>query len=87
MLNVCFNIDNVKTAKEAEQVELFTFGYFANDIASIKQTIENGKVSMRTVYNRLNGIHEDRFERRFSCSCGSFSLFYPTDRIENDMRY
>lgn len=82
-----FEIKNVRTAVNAEKCELFTFGYFANDIASLRQTVENGKLSLRTVYDRLDGIHEERFERRFSCLCGSFSLFYPTDRIENDMRY
>lgn len=82
-----FEIKNVKTAVNADECELFVYGYFANDIASIKQTVENGKVSMRTVYDRLEGIFEDKFERRFSCSCGSFSLFYPTDRVENDKRY
>lgn len=82
-----FEIKNVHTAVNAEECELFTFGYFANDIASIRQTVENRKVSMRTVYDRLDGILEDKFERRFSCSCGSFSLFYPTDRTENGVRY
>lgn len=82
-----FEIKNVHTAVNAEECELFTFGYFANDVASIRQTVENRKVSMRTVYDRLDGVCEDKFERRFSCSCGCFSLFYPMDKTEISSRY
>lgn len=41
-----FEIKNVHTAVNAEKCELFTYGYFANNIASIRQTEEdkeNGK--------------------------------------------
>ena len=82
-----FEIKNVRTAVNAEETELYTYGYFANDIASIRQTIENKKSSFKTVYARLEGVLEDKFERRFSSSCGTFSLFYPTDKTENSMRY
>ena len=33
------------------------------------------------------GICDDKFERRFVCSCGVFSFFYPTDKKENELRY
>lgn len=82
-----FDIKNIHSAVNAEECELFTFGYFANDIASIRQTLKNRRVSMRVVYDKLDSILEDKFERRFSCSCGNFSLFYPTDKTENSMRY
>ena len=82
-----FEIKNVHTAVNAEKCELFTYGYFANNIASIRQTVENKKVNMCTVYDGLEGICNDKFERRFACSCGVFSFFYPTDKTENESRY
>ena len=82
-----FELKNVRTAVTAEECELFTYGYFANDIASIRQTKQTKKTSMRTVYDKLEGIGDDKFERRFACSCGVFSFFYPTDKKENELRY
>ena len=82
-----FELKNVHTAINAEECELFTYGYFANDIASIRQTIQTKKTSMRTVYDKLEGVCDDKFERRFACSCGVFSFFYPTDKAENELRY
>ena len=82
-----FELKNVHTAINAEECELFTYGYFANDIASIRQAIQTKKTSMRTVYAKLEGVCDDKFERRFVCSCGVFSFFYPTDKKENELRY
>ena len=82
-----FELKNVHTAINAEECELFTYGYFANDIASIRQAVQAKKTNMRTVYDRLGGICDDKFERRFVCSCGVFSFFYPTDKKENELRY
>lgn len=42
-----FEIKNVHSAVNAEDCELFTYGYFANDIASIKQTMKNKKEKLR----------------------------------------
>ena len=81
-----FELKNVHTAVNAEGCKLFTYGYFANDIASIRQAIQAKKTNMRTVYDRLEGICDDKFERRFVCSCGVFSFFYPTDKKENELR-
>lgn len=82
-----FDIKNVHTAVTAEKAELHTFGYFANEVASLRQTIQNKKPSFKTVYSRLEGVLEDKFERRFYCSSGTFSLFYPMDKTENILRY
>lgn len=82
-----FDIKNVKTAVEAGNCIKGMYGYFANDIASIRQTVENKKTSMKTFYAKLDGICEDKFERRFSCQCGTFSLFYPLDLTERNERY
>lgn len=82
-----FELKNVHTAVNAEECELFTYGYFANNIASIRQTIQAKKTNMRTVYDRLEGICYDKFERRFACSCGVFSFFYPTDKKEKELCY
>lgn len=79
-----FELKNVHTAINAEECELFTYGYFANNIASMRQA---KKTNMRTVYDRLEGICDDKFERRFACPCGVFSFFYPTDKKENELRY
>ena len=82
-----FKKENVRTALDAESCKIFEWGYFANDLASLKGTIETLKPNMRTVYDRLDGVCEERFERRFCCSCGTFSLFYPLDKVENKERY
>ena len=82
-----FELKNVHTAINAEECELFTYGYFANDIASIRQAVQAKKTNMRTVYDRLEGICDVKFEKRFVCSCGVFSFFYPTDKKENELRY
>lgn len=82
-----FELKNVHTAVNAEECKLFTYGYFANDIASIRQAIQAKKTNMRTVYDRLEGVCDGKFERRFVCSCGVFSFFYPTDKKENELRY
>lgn len=82
-----FDIKNVYTAVTAKDAELHTFGYFANDIASIRQTIQNKKPNFKTVYSSLEGVMDDKFERRFYCPSGVFALFYPMDRVENNIRY
>ena len=82
-----FELKNVHTAINAEEFELFTYGYFANNIASMRQAIQAKKTNMRTVYDRQEGICDDKFERRFACPCGVFSFFYPTDKKENELRY
>lgn len=82
-----FDIKNVHTAVNADNCELYNFGYFANDIASLKQTVKNKKSSLRTIYAVLTAVLDEKYERRFSCPYGNFSLFYPTDTSENRMRY
>lgn len=82
-----FELENVYTAVSAEKCKEGAFGYFANDIASLKQTIQNKKTTFKTFYSRLDAVCDDKFERRFSTPCGNFALFYPTDETENVARY
>lgn len=82
-----FQAKNVMTAVTADRCRLFTYGYFANDMESLRDSVTRSRICHKAVYDRLDGIHTDRFEHRFCCSCGNFALFYPTDRTENEMRY
>ena len=77
-----FDSDKILTAVTAEKAEVFTFGYFANDVASLRQSVQSKKQNFKTVYAMLNSVLEDKYEKRFSCPYGTFSLFYPTGRTE-----
>lgn len=52
------------------------FGYFANDLASIKKAVASEKQGKKSVYSRLDYILKDTEERRFGCPVGNFALFY-----------
>lgn len=76
-----FEIKNVHTAVNADECELYSVGYFSSDVESLRRAVEDFSINLHTVYDRLDGIMSDKFERRFSCSCGSFSLFYPVSTV------
>jgi len=82
-----FDIKNVHTTLNAGECNLGTYGYFSNDLESLRDTVQYEKTNFRSVYAKLEQILEDKFEKRFYCNCGAFSLFYPTDKSENSMRY
>lgn len=82
-----FDYKNLKTTVNAETIKIGRFGYFDNDLASIKKAVATGKTNLHVVYARLNYVLEDKFERRFGCDVGNFSLFYCTDREHNQNRY
>lgn len=82
-----FDIKNVHTTVNADECKILTYGYFANDLESLRATLYNGRTCLRTVYTRLEGICAEKFEKRFVSDCGVFALFYPTDLTENELRY
>ena len=82
-----FDMSRICTAVNAENCKLKMFGYFANDIASIRQTVEKKKVCFRTIYTCLIAVLDESEEKRYSTDYGNFALFYPTDTILNKERY
>jgi len=84
---MAFEVNNVYTTVNAQDCKLHVYGYFTNDLESLKQTVQNGKSNLKTIYAELEGICSEKFERRFMSPYGVFALFYPTDKEENIIRY
>lgn len=82
-----FDLAQIKTAVNADTAEIFTWGYFSNNLADLRQTVELGRINLRTVYTCLKDILNEKAERRFSTKLGNFSLFYPLEMGENKARY
>lgn len=89
-----YNRQNVFTVVTADDIPQKTvakgiFGYFANDIASLRQTVETDKTTARCLYGRLTYIKGSANRERFVLDKGNymFSLFYPTDTFLNINRY
>lgn len=82
-----FDYKNLKTTVNAETAKIDSFGYFGNDLASIKNAVDTEKINLHVIYAKLNYVLEDKFERRFGCSMGNFSLFYQVDETHSQNRY
>lgn len=74
-------------AVNADEAPLFTYGYFANDLASLRRAVQEESANFKCIYARLEGVVKDSFERRFNTAYGYFSLFLPLDETENEERY
>lgn len=79
--------DNLYCLVNADEAEEGTYGYFANTVGDLKTAIERKKTTLKVVYERLDHVLDDGYERRFMTRVGTFSLFYRTDRDFNKMRY
>ena len=79
-----FDCNNIKTCVNAETAEMFSYGYFSNDIASLKEAIKEERSSFKVVYTMLNGVFEESREKRFSCAFGVFALYYPVDKVNRE---
>lgn len=82
-----FDLSKLKTTVNADNVRNGSFGYFGNDLDSIKRAVTQGKTNLKVVYARLNYVLPDNNERRFGCDAGNFSLFYYLEREHNPNRY
>lgn len=84
-----FDLSNVKTTVDidTDNVNIGDYGYFSNDLDSIKRAIESRKTNFKCQYERLSGVLNSNNERRFITVSGYFSLFYPTDKELNINRY
>lgn len=82
-----FETKRLKTTVNAESARIGGFGYFGNDLETIKKAVTTSKTSLKTVYARLDYILDEGKERRFGCYAGNFSLFYYTEREHNPNRY
>ena len=81
-----FDLQSVRTTVTACASDVGTYGYFSNNLASLKQAVEKTKTNLYTFYERLSKIEDTNWERRFTCSIASFALFYPMDTV-NMERY
>lgn len=82
-----FDVEQVKTAVNADTAEIFTWGYFSNNLADLRRSIEQRKINLYTVYTCLKSVLSEKAERRFETRQGNFSLFYPLDSEEVKARY
>lgn len=89
-----FDVRNVYTSVSAsdvsERVILHgVYGYFAHDLASLKEAVKNNKTTGKCLYGRLTAIKDETNRARFVLDRGDyiFSLFYPTDNFLNTDRY
>lgn len=84
-----FDISKVKTTVDIDkgEVTLDSYGYFSNDLDSIRRAVTQDKINLKAVYTKLNNLLEPKYERRFDTLSGSFALFYQTDDKYNEVRY
>lgn len=84
-----FDISKVKTSVDIElgNVALNSYGYFSNDIESIRRAVTQDRINLKVIYTKLNNFLESKYERRFDTYYGNFALFYQTDDKFNETRY
>ena len=82
-----FEDKEVITTVNADKCKVGRFGYFSNDLKSLKESVNKSRTNLRTIYARLDVILDEHYEKRFLCENGSFSLFYPMDNSMNTNRY
>lgn len=84
-----FDISKVKTTVDIDkgEVTLDSYGYFSNDLDSIRRAVTQNKINLKVVYTKLNNFLEPKYERRFDTRSGNFALFYLTDSKLNETRY
>lgn len=81
-----FDVSNVYSAVNAEKAP-DCYGYFSNTMGALRQSVDRQRINLNTVYTRLEGVFEEKFERRFCTSQGNFALFYPVDGTFTRGRY
>ena len=79
-----FDVSKIRTAVNAEDCELYSYGYFANTLNALRRCVENEMSGFKAVYSMLNDIRPDTEEKRFGCPLSYFALFYPTDQVNNE---
>lgn len=82
-----FENRNLKTTANADNAKVGSFGYFGNNLASIRKAVTTGRTNLKVVYARLDYVIDENAERRFGCDAGNFSLFYYLEREYNPSRY
>ena len=88
-----FNPSVVHTCVDAEEAwceasqGIRGFGYFADDLHSLRRAVTEGRVNARCLYGGLEDFMPDDNPRRFVLDKQMFALFYPTDSMLNVLRY
>lgn len=84
-----FEKEKVFTIVTAEEAPEGMFGYFSNDIASLKTAVNESKTNRCVTYGKLEGILCPRERARFYTNGGQliFALFYPLEAEHNMNRY
>ena len=78
---------NIYHTVNADSAPLYTYGYFSNDLDSLRKAVNAEKTTLKVIYLRLEYVLEDNNERRFGTKVGIFSLFYPLDKEKDEGRY
>lgn len=85
--------DNCATAVNADELKKCiskgVYGYFSNDLNSIRTSVLKERISSKCVYGKLKSIASDTEVKRFSFADNNllYALFYPTDNYLNVDRY
>lgn len=82
-----FDTSKVMTCVTADQCEICSYGYFANNLASLKKAVEEERTNLNAIYSRLLHVESDNRGKRFGNEIGYFGLFYMTDLEEDEGRY
>lgn len=82
-----FDIKNVRHLMNTKRCKTGMYGYFGNNLDSLKNAVEKKKTNFNVIYARLDFILDEKYERRYGTQYGTFSLFYPLDTKINKERY
>lgn len=74
-----FDKNNLYSMVNADEARCGTYGYFANNLQDLKETINNKKIKMSVQYTYLQLVLSEKWEKRFDTKQGIFGLFYPCE--------
>lgn len=80
-----FDFSKVRTTVNADKNDIYNYGYFANTLSVLKETVEREHSMMRSIYAMLTDIASEDFERRFMTETGNFALFYKMCGTEEEL--
>lgn len=85
--DICVTAVSADTLKSV--LDKGIYGYFSNDLNSIRTSVLKERISSKCVYGRLKSIASDTEAKRFSFEDNNllYALFYPTDNYLNVDRY
>ena len=82
-----FELNHTRSGVTVDEEEVGMYGYFSNDVQSLRDCVDRERTSLRVIYDCLTGVLGENYERRFLNHYGTFSYFYPVDKVCNENRY